>query len=502
MKLLERARGIRKSPKNIEFETEEVKEYDIDLKNEESVEENIGWDELVQPKHIEAPKALAQKASSRILEIGNIEYKSRIDARIDRRIVGALVHGANGHIDRNMLNQYDVEIDSETYEYALYGLATGRYGRKQKREILDSIPGPLQNMNNSANVVNSLNPEEKRLLGKFSLAGSDSWESIHAGDLRMFIEMYPTPMDFQARSDAFLDSIKGENNKAKFESMLKTFKNKVYGDKQKYWERLIALNAESDKYVDRKENERSSEWEPGSVGVRQTSRKQAKNGLVNFETIERNLWADDSCEDKFYADGRNQFYVLCDGAGGEVDGREAAEITTNYMMEYRNVSSADELLEAVKAVDVEVCKDTRGITTIVAAKLVNKADGVQLNYVSVGDSRIYIVGKNGETRQITKDQSENGNQLTNWIGNKGPNTAELVSEWKAGSVSLKPGDRVVMCSDGITGDFEPDLRSEKEIGNIVRGSHGAQDAANNLVAAASKKDDRTAIVITPDFDRG
>lgn len=472
--------------KDKKIETEEnVTEIDTDA---------LGWNELVKPQHVGRPE---KKVTVR---------KSPEEIRTQNKIIGAMANEVAGRIDKNMLNQYDVKIDSDTREYVIDGLATGKFGEKQMREILNATPGPLQNINDAAKVVSTLDTKhEKRILGELGVTGFDNWESVNAGDMRVFIKKYPTPMDFQKTSDDLLETIEitnGKDKRAQYESAMKSFKYKVYGEKQKIWEQMMALEAEKDAIVDRRERERSSEWEPGSVGVRQTSRKQAKDGLVNYETIGRDLWADDSCEDKFYVDRASQFYVLCDGAGGEVNGREAAEITANHLKEYHekyDLTPRFALARVVEEVDRKVCRETSGSTTLVVAQVIQRDGMTKLNYVSVGDSRIYIVSKNGETRQITEDEGFR-NQITNWIGNKGPNVRQVVHQ--QGEVELKPGDRVVMCSDGITGDFEPDLMSEKELGNIVRGSHGAQDAANNLVAAARKKDDRTAIVIVPDFNRG
>lgn len=476
---------------------------DKKIETEENVTEintdALGWGELAKPQHV---GRLEKKVTVR---------KSPEEIRTQNKIIGAMANEVAGRIDKNMLNQYDVKIDSDTREYVIDGLATGKFGEKQMREILNATPGPLQNINDAAKVVSTLDTEhEKRILGELGVTGFDNWESVNAGDMRVFIKKYPTPMDFQKTSDDLLETIEitnGKEKRAQYESAMRSFKYKVYGEKQKLWEQMMALEAEKDAIVDRRERERSSEWEPGSVGVRQTSRKQAKDGLVNFRTIERNLWADDSCEDKFYIDSNSQFYVLCDGAGGEVNGREAAEITVRHLQEWHEDKSKDlteryALAKAVNDIDKQVCKETSGSTTLIAAQVIQREGMTKLNYVSVGDSRIYIVSKNGETRLITKDETvkDHPNVIKNWIGNKGPNALPTVQQ--QGEEELKPGDRVVMCSDGITGDFEPDLMSNKELGNIVRGSHGAQDAANNLVAAARKKDDRTAIVIVPDFNRG
>ena len=69
-----------------------------------------------------------------------------------------------------------------------------------------------------------------------------------------------------------------------------------------------------------------------------------------------------------------------------------------------------------------------------------------------------------------------------------------------GEVKLKRGDKIVLCSDGITGDKGSDLMSNDEVASIVSRSANSEDASRNLVAGARKVDDRTALVIG-EFDQ-
>ena len=66
--------------------------------------------------------------------------------------------------------------------------------------------------------------------------------------------------------------------------------------------------------------------------------------------------------------------------------------------------------------------------------------------------------------------------------------------WNEDGRLLGSADRIVLCSDGITGDYGEDLMSERELGFIVSRSRDARNASQNLIAGARKKDDRTAIV--------
>ena len=145
-----------------------------------------------------------------------------------------------------------------------------------------------------------------------------------------------------------------------------------------------------------------------------------------------------------------------------------------------------------------IAEPKAGMTTAAIAGVVNRNGRIMLAYASIGDSRIYIVDKAGKTRLITKDEGL-GKFVENVVGQVRPDGGPITQQF--GEIDIHPGDRVVICSDGITGDYGLELMSEKELGGIVRNSHGPVDAAKNLLTAARKKDDRTAVVFTPDFEK-
>ena len=133
-----------------------------------------------------------------------------------------------------------------------------------------------------------------------------------------------------------------------------------------------------------------------------------------------------------------------------------------------------------------------GLSTAVLAKIIDRNGRKMLAYASVGDSRLYIVDKNGEARQITRDEGE-GRYIYNAIGMQ-TNPGESRTT-QMGEVDLHRGDKIVLCSDGITGDYGDDLMSPRELGFIVSHSDGSMEASKSLLANARKRDDRTAIVI-------
>lgn len=456
--------------------------------------ELTGWENMADPS---MTRAVSQEQD--YVKIADSE-------RQKRKILGAFALGINGHINVDALNQHDVTMSREDRDSVIDWMASGQIGGAQKRELLSRIWGPMQSIDNAGNVVSTLNTKhEKRILASMGSVGFNNWQSVGAGDMRTFIERYPTPMDFQATSDSFLDDIErnnGPDKRAEYEVAMSSFKNKVYGKKQEYWDRMRELDQEVDAARDRHERERSAEWVPGDSAVWQTSKNQARAGMVNRENIDRGLWANDTCEDSYFSRPEKQIYGVFDGAGGMSGGRLASQIAAGVFREYSDryeMKTCSSLATALEAANQRVASEPNaGITTATVASVINRNGREMLAYASVGDSRLYVVDKNGITRQITQDEGF-GNKITNAVGHARADGGPIVQQF--GEIDIHPGDRIVICSDGITGDYGDDLMSEEELGGIVRNSHGALDASKNLLAAARKSDDRTALVFVPDFNR-
>ena len=124
---------------------------------------------------------------------------------------------------------------------------------------------------------------------------------------------------------------------------------------------------------------------------------------------------------------------------------------------------------------------------------------------NVGDSRAYLLRK-GRLRQLTRDHSvvseliekgrlkpENAEnhhaqgQITRYIG------MERKARSHVRSFGLKKGDRILLCTDGLT-----DLLNDKAIAKLLKTNDEAEAACKALVTAANKAgghDNTTALVI-------
>jgi len=149
-------------------------------------------------------------------------------------------------------------------------------------------------------------------------------------------------------------------------------------------------------------------------------------------------------------------------------------------------------------------------TTVIAG--VSMGDRVHLAWL--GDSRAYLVGPYGAS-MLTADHNEAGERLTLWntlsVDRCVPTGHSLVryvghydTEWRPrsmppGSLSftLQPGERLVLCSDGITDYIAPDSPSTAQI--IAEACRGDIDEACwDLVRAANRQgggDNATILVV-------
>lgn len=162
-------------------------------------------------------------------------------------------------------------------------------------------------------------------------------------------------------------------------------------------------------------------------------------------------------------------YIVADGVGGASRGEQASQFAAQKVLyEYyrrTDLLPAERLVQAMKEAgntiyrfSQEGARFTRMATTMVAAAIVGK----RLIVANVGDSRAYII-RNGHVRQITRDHNLVGemvregimneaealrskvkNRLTRSLGGEPDPTVDVFE------VQLQPGDRILLCSDGLT----------------------------------------------------
>ncbi|MDE7334180.1 MAG: Stp1/IreP family PP2C-type Ser/Thr phosphatase [Lachnospiraceae bacterium] len=201
-------------------------------------------------------------------------------------------------------------------------------------------------------------------------------------------------------------------------------------------------------------------------------------------------------------------FIVADGMGGHNAGDYASKCTVETMVrEIRGCFEKNPIRILGKAIRVandqirrraREDKNLHGMgTTVVAATCL----GHYLQVANVGDSRLYIM--NDRIRQITRDHSlveemiriggidreaarnhPDKNIITRAIG--ALDTVEIDFFYE----ELKPGDLVLMCTDGLTNMLE-----DKEIERILKERISIGEKAGKLVEAANNNGGKDNIAV-------
>ena len=187
-------------------------------------------------------------------------------------------------------------------------------------------------------------------------------------------------------------------------------------------------------------------------------------------------------------------YAVADGMGGHRGGEVASQLaleTIETLFREDEGSLAEQVREANRAVFDRSQDDTavEGMGTTLTAALI---EGSRLKLAHVGDSRAYLL-RAGSLRQLTSDHTlvarmvktgeisaaeadvhPHRNVLTRSLG------TEAAVQVDEDLVGLLDGDRVVLCSDGLTG-----MVAEDQIQAILETEPDPQRASNRLIKAAN-----------------
>lgn len=214
-------------------------------------------------------------------------------------------------------------------------------------------------------------------------------------------------------------------------------------------------------------------------------------------------------QDCFYEGER--LYIVADGMGGYHGGDVASSLAIDTIKSHLlDVDSIDEVTikEAILAANFKVWDKTKsdsklkGMGTTVVVASVN--DDNNLIWGNVGDSRLYLYGDD-KLVQLTKDHSlvqslvDSGvipederntypkrNYLTRAVG------VESHIEIDTGSIKVKTGDTIILCSDGLSAYV-----SDAEIYKILQSNDDKKIMIEKLISAVYKlgaKDNITIII--------
>lgn len=217
------------------------------------------------------------------------------------------------------------------------------------------------------------------------------------------------------------------------------------------------------------------------------------------------------CEEEAVGDLPNLF-IVADGMGGYNGGDFASkfciENVKNHIINGKGNSIISSIRSAIKAANEGIRESSRmneelkGCgTTVVLATI---KDDI-LYIANVGDSRLYVLQK-GRLSQITEDHSvveemikrgilrkeearfnSNKNKVTRALG------AEPEIEIDFFEVKLEKGDRIMMCSDGVS-----NMMDERTLEEIIGDDKELSEICRILIETAVNnggKDDATVVMI-------
>jgi protein phosphatase len=208
-------------------------------------------------------------------------------------------------------------------------------------------------------------------------------------------------------------------------------------------------------------------------------------------------------EDSFMV--QDPLFAVADGMGGHQGGEVASKLALEELGRVTEVRDlADTVREANRAVFRKASEDPNlaGMGTTLTAIM---GDGAGIRVAHIGDSRLYVL-RDGELTRVTTDHTvverlvEEG-RLTPEEAEMHPQRSILTKALGVDQeadpddelVELEPGDRLLLCSDGLTGMID-----EARIASILQSHDDPQAAADALVDAANEaggQDNITSVVI-------
>jgi serine/threonine protein phosphatase PrpC len=206
---------------------------------------------------------------------------------------------------------------------------------------------------------------------------------------------------------------------------------------------------------------------------------------------------------------RAMVLAVSDGMGGADAGEVASALVVQSLREAMTAAQGDwdeatrRAVESANRAVYDAAKEPgkRGMGATVTAVCVHK----NLAHIAeVGDSRAYIL-RNGRIRQVTRDQS-----FVQYLLDSGALKPEEVEKYPMknlvlqamgqnpdvqvalGRLELRRGDRLLLCSDGLSGMVKPD-----EMRHTLENTRPLEDACRALIALANERggEDNITVVI-------
>ncbi|MBD2139005.1 Stp1/IreP family PP2C-type Ser/Thr phosphatase [Anabaena sp. FACHB-1237] len=207
-------------------------------------------------------------------------------------------------------------------------------------------------------------------------------------------------------------------------------------------------------------------------------------------------------QDSYHCDSNNRFFIVADGMGGHAGGEEASRIATQEINSYlsthwQSPQTTPQLLEdALLMANEAILADQQanpqrsdmGTTVVVVAIRDNSAFCAH-----IGDSRIYRL-RYKEIEQLTEDHTWVAKAIK--MGDISAEEARIhpfrhvlsqclgredLHQYDISPIDIQAGDRLLLCSDGLTEEL-----IDTQISEYIQNSPSLETAAQSLVEGAKK----------------
>jgi protein phosphatase len=212
-------------------------------------------------------------------------------------------------------------------------------------------------------------------------------------------------------------------------------------------------------------------------------------------------------EDAFLIDAAEGLYVVADGVGGHAAGEVASHLATEGLVAALTRAQIDEpdparaLMTAICQVhnDIRTAAQSdpakKGMASTVVAFWQHGRSGIVAN---VGDSRAYRL-RGGALELLSLDHNLASEQRRLGATTLFPGAEHILTMVLGGEtlpepytdvLEVEPGDRYLLCSDGLTGMVE-----ESTIRTVVQTAASAEDGCRVLVELANRNGGRDNITV-------
>ncbi|MEN9203476.1 MAG: protein phosphatase 2C domain-containing protein [Thermostichus sp. DG_1_6_bins_120] len=218
-----------------------------------------------------------------------------------------------------------------------------------------------------------------------------------------------------------------------------------------------------------------------------------------------------SNQDAYYCDPEGRYFIVADGMGGHAAGATASLLAVEAIREcidrgWKTVPAPKLLSEAVEAANDAILRDQRenperaDMGTTVVMVMVDPKDNCWSAHI--GDSRLYRI-RGSEMQQMTEDHTLVARSIR-----QGELTYEQarIHPWRhilerclgrpdtgapsVQPITVRPGDRLLLCSDGLTEELEDELIAEYCL-KITE----LEELPKQLIAAAKERGGRDNITV-------